>query len=259
MGIINNYMITYTKETFNPKHVGLRVDGIGLATGDEYNGRTLKSKNSDGEIAAEGYLLFKSYTLCPMPLEEAYNRGLLKVGQKIQISKKFKKPINRTVKYFNPNVFDGTLYVEEETQGYCVGVDSCNLSWMVEILEEPKEEEREKMAWEYDLPPYLSDCGLIGKMMKYSPFIGFADFQTAILNYHKLTKPTLMSKLTTIWFNLTLSDDEKLLRELDLHDSDGKPTQAYYDLQSAIIAKEYEAKVLEEAKKVKEELDKQKE
>jgi hypothetical protein len=276
----------YIKDTYKPEHVGRKVKwnsflGFKAGTGTlkGFDGGIVKVWSDDpNERCTDDSLWYvDNYELIdefPMPLKEAYDRGLLKVGQKIRTTINHGN-FDTTEKIIS--ILDDSITLDHN------GELTYSYGWIVESIEEPKEEEKQGEHFECDDDCQGCLCGVLGhiapcshcvehfrsgetlkkvhNLMK-SPIASVnEDWKMFIIDplIKQLTKPTLMSKLTTIWSNLTLSADEKLLRELNLHDSEGKPTGEYIALQEAIIAEEYEGKVLEAAKKIKAELDAEKE
>lgn len=152
----------YTIETMKPNHVGLKVkwheeDGknkawfSGSGTGMlVYRDNDSVNVFSDSSLQ-RGYSnlwCVHTYELLPMPLKEAYERGLLKVGQRIR---------EKTTSCGFISVITKVLDTEIETiSEFFVGeVEHLNYDygWMVEIVEEPKEsevirkEEKKEEGW----------------------------------------------------------------------------------------------------------------
>lgn len=69
----------------------------------------------------------------------------------------------------------------------------------------------------------------------------------------------LMQSLKDFFKNLTLSADEKLLLERGLEDPSGIPSKAYEELAMAMLCADLRPRIIELAKKQKEEEDKNKE
>lgn len=252
----------YTKDTFDPKHIGLRVKGkywsreeFGILKG--FNGFYFDQLcESDGmEHLAD------SYELLPMPLKEAYDRGLLKVGQKVRTFRK----------NGSSETTDNIIEIKED----CVITDLddyCKLyfynddeySWLVEILEEPKEEKEvyktkgteevfSKETFESAMESVSKACSQKGEPLKL-PLISYSILTDYI---NQPTKPmSYLAKVRKAAKDLFTPEDVKIMREAGWESEPHVRTQEGTEALLDMLFEENRPKLIEKAKEIKAEIDK---